>query len=487
MVTDGRSRATRGRGAWLSACAALAALVVLLTPTSALASGCKDSWRSAKSGSWFEAANWSTGEVPTAEDEVCIKEPGEYTVTMPRTTTVTVKALTLGAASGAGIQKLSLESTCGYGAATLTTTKGLSIGARGTLNLTSVSCGYSVTLGGAVSNAGSILVEEGAGGARYLEGNIVNTGTVSIANGARLDLAAKGVFTNGPGGKVVGEGTGSLRVIGEETFREGAGETSGSTPVVLEGGSLVFEGKGKSSFVAWQESASTISGTLAPEQSLKIEGGRFYGGSCGCYANVTAASGFTNEGSISLTSVYGGYSSTLAAASGTLTNKGSILVEEGAGGARYLEGNIVNTGVVALSGSVSAHVEGAGSAFTNEGKIEAGEAAMLALGSSAVFVNATGGSISGPAAVVRVPSGATFREGAGETSGSTPVVLEGGSLVFEGKGKSSFVAWQGRSVSRVSRAATRARSRPRRGPSRTRGRSSLKKGPEAPGTWKATS
>jgi alpha-tubulin suppressor-like RCC1 family protein len=406
-----------------------------MTLPNSLASGCTDSWTNTSGGSWFDAANWSTGKVPTATDEVCITKAGEYTVTMPQTTTVTVKAMTIG--ESAGSQKLSLESTCGYGNAELDTTEGLSVTSSGVLALTSTGCGYSVTLGGPITNAGTITAEPGSGGGRYITGNVTNTGTVGVADGVVLTVAGGAVLTNGSGGTVAGAGSGGVGVLAEGTFNEGAGTTSGTDPVVIEGGALVYSGSGKSEIVARGE-ASTLSGNLAAGESLSIEGSCAVGG-----AKVTAAASFTNGGSIALTSGAGGgcgYSSTLAVSSGTLTNTGTVTAEPDTyNGPRNITGNFTNTGTVNMAEGVSLTVSGG--AVLNTGMVNVSERVSLTVAGGAVLTNGSGGTIaSAGSGGVHVVAGGTFTEGGGTTSGTYPVVVEGGALVYSGSGKSQIVA-----------------------------------------------
>ena len=40
------------------------------------------SWKTPVNGNWSVAANWSTGAVPTLNDDVTISAPGPYTVTI---------------------------------------------------------------------------------------------------------------------------------------------------------------------------------------------------------------------------------------------------------------------------------------------------------------------------------------------------------------------------------------------------------------------
>ena len=75
------------------------------------AAGC-DTWygpgggtSGATSGLWGVSSNWSTGVIPATPDNVCITEPGTYTVTLgtadPNSAGSNVNSLTLGATSGA--------------------------------------------------------------------------------------------------------------------------------------------------------------------------------------------------------------------------------------------------------------------------------------------------------------------------------------------------------------------------------------------------
>ena len=79
-------------------------------------SSCNDSWKSAASGAWSVAANWTTG-VPGGTSDVCITVPGTYTVTLAPWSVGTadpnhngdgVGSLTLGEASGTGTQTLDI-------------------------------------------------------------------------------------------------------------------------------------------------------------------------------------------------------------------------------------------------------------------------------------------------------------------------------------------------------------------------------------------
>ena len=438
---------------------AIAAIIVLSiwAPSAAHASGCTDTFTNTAGGSWSTSANWSKKAPPTSEEEACITENGTYTVTLSAAS-ASVKSLTIGASSGT--QTLAVESSCS-GSASLGTTDGLVVGAQGALMLTNSGlCANGVTLGGSVTNAGTITSEPGTGGgARNLEGNLTNTGTlavdantsfngskatltnegaVSLAKGLELYVAGGDAFSNAAGGSIAAAGTANVFVPSGATFNEGAGTTSGSQPVIVEAATLSYTGAGAST-IKLRSYYNHLSGTISSGQSLDIEG-------CvgdGYPAIVDAASGFSNEGSIALTSAEnqglydcgGNDYATLNVEEGTLTNTGTISMEVGTGGERKLEGNLTNRGKLAVNTRTS--LNGSGAAALNEGAVDLAEGVELSVNANGSFTNGAGGSISAPGnAYVFVPNGSTFDEGAGTTSGTQPVIVEAATLNYTGSGAS---------------------------------------------------
>ncbi|HEV3321969.1 MAG TPA: hypothetical protein VG147_07230, partial [Solirubrobacteraceae bacterium] len=352
-----------GRCVGIAVAAVLA--LALWAPSAAHASGCTDTFTNTAGGSWSTASNWSKKAAPSTEEEACITENGTYTVTLSATS-VSVKSLTIGGSSGT--QTLAVESSCS-GTASLGSTEGIGVGAHGAVTLTNGGlCANGVTLGGPVANAGTITAEPGTGGgARNLEGNLANTGTlavdantsfngskatltnegaVNLAEGLELYVASGDSFANGAGGSIAATGSANVFVPSGATFNEGAGTTSGSQPVIVEQGTLNYTGSGASTIRA-RSYTTPLSGNVSAGQSLVIEG-------CvgsGYPAYVEAASGFSNAGTITLTDAEHGGSdcggndaSRLTLASGTLTNTGKIDIERGTGGERQLDGSLTNTG-----------------------------------------------------------------------------------------------------------------------------------------------
>jgi hypothetical protein len=457
-AADPRHNANRLRTIVTAVAAVIALTMALaaLTPTAAHASGCTDSWTNPAGGSWFTPGNWSNGTPPTAAEEACITLSGTYTVTMTQTSTtgtVSVQSLTIGGASGT--QTLAVGSSCSENAQL--TTHGLVNNANGVLTLTNGdSCANNVSLSGQVTNAGEIATEPGAGGERQLRGNTTNTGTIAIdtdtlydgadvkltnegaialAEGKDLTATSANTITNAAGGSIADQKVGGAYRSGNvymshATFNEDAGTMSGSQPVVVDDGTLNY-GAGAGAGIIALRGATALSGTISAGQILLIQG------TCSEHAVATAASGLRNGGRIMLTDADGcGDNDTLSISSGTLTNTGTIDAEAGTSGQRNLQGNLHNRGTVELHANTS--YNGSEALFTNEGQVELFEG-TLTLSNESSFKNA-GGNIfaKGSSNSVLAGSGTSFTEGEGTTDGYEPVIVDDGTLTYNGDGKSAI-------------------------------------------------
>ncbi|MBA3807630.1 MAG: hypothetical protein H0X28_04420, partial [Solirubrobacterales bacterium] len=309
---------------------------------------------------------------------------------------------------------------------------------------------------GTLTNSGSIKVEAGVGGQRFLEGNITNTGTIAInattkydakgaalnnqgalnlATGTQLVVSNEGSVTNGSGGSIAGTGSGNVAIEPTSAFNEGAGTTSGTKPVIIRDAALHYTGAG-SSLIATHGAGSTLSGNLSAGQSLSIESINSE------HSYLTAAVGFTNAGSITLTSTETTPNqAALIVSTGTLTNSGSISVEAGVGGLRFLEGSITNTGTITINQTTKYPASSA--LLTNEGAIKLAAGTQLIVTGAGTVTNGAGGSIvAGENAAVLIEPGSTFNEGAGTTSGTKPVIIRDAALHYTGAG-SSLIATHG--------------------------------------------
>jgi hypothetical protein len=121
---------------------------------------------------------------------------------------------------------------------------------------------------------------------------------------------------------------------------------------VLDDGTLNYTGAGASTIAL--RGTSTLSGNISKGQSLIIQGTNAEN------AAATAATGFTNTGTITLTQIENdGNNVTLVLHAGTLDNKGTLNGEVGGGpGTRTIEGNLKNEKTLSLSAGVDLKVTG---------------------------------------------------------------------------------------------------------------------------------
>jgi hypothetical protein len=451
----------RKRSAIRIASAAIGTIVLVmlfgaLTALPAAASGCTDNWTNAAGGSWFTPSNWSKGTVPGSGDEACITEAGTYTVSMTQTSgtgTVTVKSLTLGATSGK--QTLIVGASFSLDAV-FTTSAGASVAANGILELTNTETGNNtVHLVGQITNSGTIISDPTNGAERELNGSLTNKGTlavntatnfngegstitnegsIDIATAVQLAVSNKATVTNASGGLIAATGTGTLLETGKSSFDEGAGTTSGTLPVIVDDGTLNYEGSGESTIALRGE--STLKGTSVAKQVLLIQ-------STFAENNATSApGGFSNGGSMTLENIESGNNSVRF--SGAITNTGTITTDPTNGAERAITGSLINKGTLAIN--TNTVFNGASATLTNEGAIDIATAVQLAVSSKSTVINGTGGHLVATGTGNLLESGgSSFDERAGTTSGTLPVIVDDGTLSYEGSGEST-IALRGEST-----------------------------------------
>ncbi len=412
---------------------------------------CTDTFTSTSGGDWFTGSNWSLGHPPSPSDVACINQAGTYTVTMNGAGTQ-VGTLLLGGASGS--QTLSIGSTCSFNAV-FSTTNGITISAAGVLILTNGDgCGNNVTInGGDISSAGTILTVVPGGGARTIQSNLTNTGTiavnlslsytgsgttldnkgaVNVADGMVLAVSNGASFTNDSGGSISASGSlasGLVSLSGAGTFTQGNGTTAGAAPVIVDDATLSYSGSGAS--VLRLRGNSALSGSLAAGQTLQLES------TCSEHAVVTAAGSFTNAGTLILTNGDGcGNNATLVVSNGgTLTNSGAMQVPAPGGGARTIQSNLTNTGTVTINQPTSYNA--GGTTFDNQGTVTIANGVTFTVSNGAAFTNDTTGKVnasSSSGSGELFATGATFTEKNGTTLGVNPVVVDDSTLVYSGSG-----------------------------------------------------
>jgi fibronectin-binding autotransporter adhesin len=454
--------------------------VVASSPASATPPACTDSWKTATSGNWDTATNWSTGVVPGSSDTACITVPGTYTVTyQPSSGSETVDSLVLGSGTNGDQETLSVQGTCSDNV-TLTTKNTATgtdtdlINSTGNLFLTSASCGNASTLaiGSTLVNDGSISTTSGAGNnGRTITGSLTNDGTVTIGantsystgtwdNTGALNLAdsitltvastAPSTFTDGTGGSVTSNGTGQtgqLVVDSGDTYNQGNGTTSGE-PVLLAGPptgtgiALHYTGNGASTVLA-EGGTGTLDGAIAIGQTLSIDG------TCSNDATETVDATETNAGTVHLSSTSCGNAATLVVTSGdTFTNTGTVDLDQGAGNnGRTITGNLTNDGTV----NVNANTSDSTGTWDNTGALDLADSTSLTVTSTApsTFTDGTGGSVTSngtnQTGQLVIDGANTYNQGNGTTSGE-PVLLAGPptgtgiALHYTGTGVSTIVA-----------------------------------------------
>ena len=153
-------------------------------------------------------------------------------------------------------------------------------------------------------------------------------------------LMTVGLTYNADGGTISGPGyvdSGTLEVTASP---------AGGVPILVDGSTAL--------------ATNNLAGT-----TIDVQGNNVFG--LNTNATLTAANGLTNDGTILLQSISGGYSDTLTLA-GTFTNAadGTIQIGVGTGGSRTLAGSLTNQGLLTVASGEQ--LSGSGS-VTNTGTV----------------------------------------------------------------------------------------------------------------------
>ncbi len=361
------------RKAWVVV--ALGAFVAAMALSAGPASASCDMWNGSVNTDWFNSSNWSGG-VPASGTDACIP-PSSGTVLIDGLTEASSSAAaanTVTVGAGDTLELEGFDHTGTLDAATLALTSGGSIASGGELLMTAgcdttTPCGASSTLnimGGTLTNMGAITANAGSEGSspsgRFIMGDLDNQGTVN----ADVTVSVRGTgsqVTNDTGGSITNNaGTGDLLMSNGTTFAEGAGTTSPNTAnpahpaVVIDSGfntptpTLQYTGSGASTIAS--RATTNLQGNLASGQNLVIDPGS----GCSGASQVTAAIGFTNAGTITLS---GSCDSGLILTSGTLTNTGSLHMQNSGANTSELKGSLTNSGTFDVNDGTSFDKSGA--------------------------------------------------------------------------------------------------------------------------------
>jgi RHS repeat-associated protein len=238
----------------------------------------------------------------------------------------------------------------------------------GTINLESSHSSYSSSLvvsNGTLTNSatGQINVNAVGGGARTIDAELVNHGTLNVNRAASLPkrITNEGTFNIGSGITLdfVGDDhtfhqkNGSLQISGFLHFSAGAvleydGGSITGTPLFTSAVLDIAPEAPAASFTT--RGASTLRGDLPQGQNVLI----LADGSVG-HSTLTSENGFTNSGTINLEANHSSYTSSLVVTNGTLTNAaiGQINVNAVGGGGRTINAELLNQGTLNVNFGVS--------------------------------------------------------------------------------------------------------------------------------------
>ncbi|HEY3280284.1 MAG TPA: hypothetical protein VGJ83_07205 [Gemmatimonadales bacterium] len=244
-------------------------------------------------------------------------------------------------------------------------------GAFSTTGTISIAAGQTLALSGGTFNYASGTI--GGRGNLALQSSVVATFTPSFTNDT-LGLTLINATVNGPG--AVTNDTGSSLLMRASTI---------NAPFT-NGGSLFVEGS----------SAVGGSFTTLPASLIRVRGNGITG-----FSRLTAASGFTNNGTIVLTDTTAAYGAGLDVTTGVLVNAAgaTILADTGFAGGRQLDAMIDNQAggalVVAVAPAQALTLSKTSASHRNAGTLTLASGTLTVAGGSSSFANDTTGTIEG--------------------------------------------------------------------------------------------
>jgi hypothetical protein len=254
-------------------------------------------------------------------------------------------------------QKITLQGDSTYGGATMNLVGG-NVN-DGEIELMTSDGGFTVRLGttdAILMNSGTVRTIVGAGGLRFLRGDISNSGTIEIDATTTLEdgpILNSGTISIAPtrllklsNGMTLEQSAGNLQVDGSFEHQNGTMRFLGGdvTGIPLLSNIVLELGAGFSSaFQTTLRGSSVLSGDLATGQTLDLTGDNAYG-----TATLNLSGPTRVDGEVHLTSVNGGYTVRLGTTDLDLDNGGTIRTSLGSGGLRFLRGDINNDGTIQI-------------------------------------------------------------------------------------------------------------------------------------------
>lgn len=273
------------------------------------------------------------------------------------------------------------------------------------LSITQSGTSPSFTTNGTIAIDSGRTLQSSGGSFAYFGGTLDGRGTLALVNGLvdiavpfapdSLNLAFSAASVGGTGGVTLAAGR--LMTLRATTF---------STPLANAG--LIHAITG---------SAITRALTTTPGSTIRVAANGESGAS-----SLTVDSGFTNAGTIELTSTVGGYPASFAVGSGALVNAagGSIVSLPGIGGSRSMAGSVVNEGLLLVDAPLTWSL--ADDTLTNTGTISLSNA-NLTLSQTGLARSTLGGTVDIPTGrVLAVGGGRVAQLGESLTGGGTLAV-----------------------------------------------------------------
>ncbi|MFN8588704.1 MAG: kelch repeat-containing protein [Candidatus Eisenbacteria bacterium] len=302
---------------------------------------------------------------------------GDYTIVISGTTPSFTTTGTINVPAG---RTITFQGGVTGGAAQNFNYNGGTMGGAGTVALLNAQLNLNVALAsdvailsGTTSTLAGPLAYTVTSGTTVNMNNCDVNGTVNVDNGGTFTLVNCG-------------GSGTINTNGLVEYT-GANTLTGATPLVTSGGSL-----------------------------LRLKG------IAGLNATLTCTNGFTNNGTIELTSSGAATAATLAVTNGTLVNAASASIQSlvGSLGGRNLNAKLDNQGTITVAQTMTTNK--ASAALVNSGTID------LTSGDYTILISGTGHSFT-TTGTINVPAGRTMTFQGGVTGGlNQPFNYNGGTM-----------------------------------------------------------
>jgi hypothetical protein len=428
-------------------------------PTATPAVACTDHWKTAASGAWSTASNWSTGVVPSSTDDACITKAGTYTVTLNGE--AAANTLSLGGASGT--QTLDVQGDPAGVAILTLSSDGSTINENGVFILDAedvADAGYAEVTGGndpdvTLTNSGTFesldavtsssadyigvdLVNDSGATVRLAGENTDETAYATVTNKGNFTVTSTGeltqsnqgvgtVFTQS-GGTLVNNGT---IVIGAATFNQSGGSDSGN-PIEVTDGSSLNDKAGAGGFTV--TGTDDLSGTIPAGQTVTVVGAASDG-------VLNLVGNVTNRGTLIVNAQSTSSDAALdnnGTAGTTLTNDGTFETQGAAGDDVSIDVNLTNTAHGTVTIGATTTNEDPYANFTNTGTFTVSSGGGLyetggSQGSTTFALE--GGTLSNQGTMVL--NSASFSASGGVESGN-PVQLTDFSTLNDSGGHGSF-------------------------------------------------